>query len=324
MASAGRRRPPRSSPEERAAKIDALIERLNGAVAELTEGDQWTAMLRAATRFHRYSFRNMMLLWTQAEQRDMPLTAVAGFTTWKSLGRTVRKGEHGLQILAPVTRRRDDPDGPADGEGGSRRVMTGVRIAHVFDISQTDGAPLPEPPPLVPLAGKDTAQLWEPLAALVRAEGFQLQRNPETGAVQGWTRYGDRVVSVRPDIDDAHAVAVLAHELGHIRADHEHRDLPRAQAETEAESIAHVVLAANGVDSTTSAVPYLAGWSGGDPAVIAAAAETVHTAAAGILTDLATDEPAGPLGLDTAPTRALDQPARRSTSRSAAGPAPSR
>jgi len=144
--------------------------------------------------------------------------------------------------------------------------------------------------------------------------------------VQGWTRYGDRVVSVRPDIDEAHAVAVLAHELGHIRADHEHRDLPRAQAETEAESIAHVVLAAHGVDSTTGAVPYVAGWSGGDPAVIAVAAETVHTTAADILTDLAGGEPAGSSGQDTAPTTraVLDRPARRGAPRPIAGPAPSR
>jgi antirestriction protein ArdC len=304
MASArGRRRSgarPRTSPEERAAKIETVLARLNDAVGELAEGEQWTAMLRAATKFHRYSFRNMMLLWAQAEERGMPLTAVAGFTAWKSLGRSVRKGERGLQILAPVTRRADDKNDDVDtddatasqpGEASSgRRVIAGFTVAHVFDVSQTDGKPLPEPPQPVPLAGEDTAQLWAPLAELLRAEGYDLQRRPETGATQGWTNYTDRIVSVRPDIDDAYAVAVLAHELGHVRADHEHRKIPRAQAETEAESIAFIVLAAHGCDSATSAVPYIAGWSGGDSEVIAAAAETVHSAAASILADLGVDD----------------------------------
>ncbi|WP_214404799.1 ArdC-like ssDNA-binding domain-containing protein [Pseudonocardia lacus] len=303
MASASRRRrpgPARTSPQERAAKVEALLAQLNSAVGELTEGEQWTAMLRAATKFHRYSFRNMMLLWAQAEQRGITLSAVAGFSAWKALGRSVRKGERGLQILAPVTRRTtDEHDDPVDGdtagprpeEKGGRRVVAGFRVAHVFDVSQTDGAPLPEPPRPVPLAGADTTALWEPLANLVRAAGFALQRRPETGQAQGWTDYVNRVVAVRPDIDDAYAVAVLAHELGHIRAGHEHRKIGRAQAETEAESIAFIVMAAHGGDSTSSAVPYVAGWSGGDREVIAAAAETVHTAAAGILADLAPDEP---------------------------------
>jgi hypothetical protein len=114
----------------------------------------------------------------------------------------------------------------------------GSEIAHVFDVSQTDGALLPEAPQPVALVGEDTARLREPLA--------------------------ERVASARPDIDDAYAVAVLAHELGHIRADHEHRAVPRAQAETEERSIAFIVLAAHGFDSASSAVPCVAGWSGGD------------------------------------------------------------
>ncbi|WP_214406335.1 ArdC-like ssDNA-binding domain-containing protein [Pseudonocardia lacus] len=310
MSSASPRRgrsAPRRSPEEPAAKVEELLGELNTAVEQLTEGEEWTAMLRAATRFHRYSFRNMMLLQAQAEQRGMTLTAVAGFSAWKALGRSVRKGERGLKILAPVTRRveNDDADGSGEqtSEAGSGRRMVGVKVAHVFDVSQTDGAPLPEPPRPVALRGPDVAQLWEPLAQLVHAEGYDLQRRTEVGQTQGWTNHTDRVVSVRPDIDDAYAVAVLAHELGHIRADHEHRGIPRAQAETEAESIAFIVMAAHGCDSTSSAVPYVAGWSRGDSEVIAAAAETVHTVAAGILADLAVDDLPDDPAEAPAPTR---------------------
>jgi N-terminal domain of anti-restriction factor ArdC len=280
---AANRRPPPLSAEERAARVEALMQRLTTAVGELTEGEAWTAMLSVSARLHRYSFRNVMLLHAQAAERGMTLTTVAGFTTWKSLGRSVRKGERGLAVLAPITRRTgEDRADPADGAAGGERVIRGVRVAHVFDLSQTDGAPLPEPPRPQWLSGNDTVGLWDALVALVTAEGYQLQRRPEIG-----THYGDRVVSVRPDIGGAHATAVLAHELGHIRAGHGDRDIPRAQRETEAESIAYVVMTASGLDSAVSAVPYVAGWSGGDQAVITAAAETVHRAASRILTDLA-------------------------------------
>lgn len=283
------------SSEERAAKVEALSARLADAVTELATGEQWTAMLRAAAAFHRYSFRNVLLLWAQAEERGATLTQVAGFQAWRTLGRTVRKGEKGYQVLAPRTRRRDDdvvaeaaPDAPptTDAGGSPGRVMCGVKIAHVFDIAQTDGEPLPSVDGPQWLTGDDPAGLGEALAALIAADGYELVRRPETGDTQGWTNYTERIVSVRPDIDAAATAAVLAHELGHIRADHEHRRVSRAQRETEAESIAFVVLTACDLDSAAAAVPYIAGWNDGDPEVIAAATETVHRAAAAILADL--------------------------------------
>lgn len=319
-----RRRPP-MTPEQRAAKVDALMERLNGAISAVTEGEQWTAMLRASTRFHRYSFRNMMLLQSQAEERGTPLSAVAGFTTWQQLGRAVRKGERGFAILAPVTRRADttcaaEPDQPQVQIDIGRRVMRGVRIAHVFDVSQTDGAPLPQLPEPVALTGAAVPGLWDALTDLVRAAGYDVQRNPETTAREGWTNNTTRVVSVRPDIDGAAADSVLAHELGHIRADHEHRDISPAQQETEAESIAYVVMTAHGCDSAINSAPYVAGWSGGDPTVLAAAAQTVHTTASSILAELTA---AGTLPGPPAPLAAAPETRATRTSQPRAGRATS-
>lgn len=276
---AARRQP--MTDEERAAKVAALVGRLDDAVAELADGDRWMSMLRASGTFRNYSFRNMMLLAQQAEERGMTLTAVAGFTAWRDLGRSVRKGEHGLAIFAPLTRKAD----PEQGQPVGARVMYGVRVVHVFDIAQTDGDESPTPPPAT--AGRDARALWTGLEALVRAEGFEVVRasmpDPEE---HGRTDLASRVVSVRPDLDDTFATAVLAHELGHLRAGHEHRQISGAQRETEAESIAYVVLGAHGLDCADSAGPYIAGWSGGDPDVVASAAEAIHTAATGILADL--------------------------------------
>ncbi|GJF01454.1 ArdC-like ssDNA-binding domain-containing protein [Pseudonocardia sp. D17] len=283
----------RSDPAERAAKVEALLGQLNEAVAELASGEAWTAMLRVTAKLHGYSARNVMLLWAQAEQRGASLTQVAGFRTWLSLGRAVRKGERGYRVLAPVRRRLTEEEaakagpGAYDNDGRPTIAVRGFRVEHVFDISQTDGDPLPEVPMPAILTGEDPGGLWDQLAALVEAEGFTIERGVETGDRQGFTSYTDRIVSVRPDVPPAQAAYVLAHELGHIRADHEHRpEVSRAQRETEADSIAYVVATACGIDTAASSTPYIAGWSGGDPDVLTAAADLVRREALRIIGQL--------------------------------------
>ncbi|MHA6622909.1 ArdC family protein [Pseudonocardia sp. DLS-67] len=317
-----RPRSPSRSAAERAARVDALNAKLTTAVQNLTTSEQWTTMLRTAAAFHSYSPRNMLLLWMQAQERGVMLTQVAGYTTWRRLGRSVRAGERGFAVLAPVTRRDSEQDGREDEPTpAGRRRMVGVRVAHVFDIAQTTGQPLLTLHAPGILQAPDAGRLWGPLARLVAGHGYGLLRLPELGDVQGWTDHRGRVVSVRPDIDDARATAILAHELAHIRADHEHRPIGRAQRETEAESAAHVVLTACGIDTTSLAVPYVAGWSRGDPEVIGKAAETVHKVAAGMLADIER------LAEDAAVARRVPASRRslqdeRDPQRSAAMPAP--
>src|SRR5207342_2111760 len=96
--------------------------------------DQLTAMLTAMARFHAYSWHNVCLI---ASQRPTA-TRVAGFQTWRTLGRFVRKGEKGIAILAPIVGRR-----AADSAEENARTVVGFRAAYVFDIEQTDGEPLP-------------------------------------------------------------------------------------------------------------------------------------------------------------------------------------
>ena len=115
----------------------------------------------------------------------------------------------------------------------------------------------------------------------------------DDGGAHGWTDYATRTVWVNSDRDAAERVRILAHETaGHIRCDHEHRrDISTAQRETEADSVAYVVLAALGLDISSSTVEYVADWSRGDTDLLRAAAETVHRVAAAVLADL--DYPRG-------------------------------
>ena len=172
--------------------------------------------------------------------------------------------------------------------------MRGFRVAYVFDITQTDGDPLPEVAP-GPLTGDAPAQLWQRLAEVVEADGYRIERGP-CGGAYGHTRFTDRIVRVRDDVSPAQATKTLAHELGHIRAEHDtrfaetyHRDTRcRGIAEVEAESIAYVVTAAAGLDTTGYTVPYVAHWAEGDTTVLRDTAARVITTARAILTDTST------------------------------------
>ena len=111
---------------------------LDKLAALLDEGhsDQLTALLKTMARFHKYSWHNVALI---ASQRPTA-TRVAGFQTWRTMGRFVRKGEKGIAILAPIVGRRE-----AESDDDNARTVRGFRAAYVFDVEQTDGDPLPEP-----------------------------------------------------------------------------------------------------------------------------------------------------------------------------------
>ncbi len=223
---------------------------------------------------------------------------MAGFRTWKSLGRQVRKGERGIGILAPCTYRpktsatatdsareqaKDERGGEAAPAGGKQ--LRGFRVVHVFDVAQTDGDPLPDVAPAL-LTGQAPAGLWDDLADQVTGHGYTLERGDCSGA-NGYTDPARRVVRVRADVDDAQAVKTLAHELGHIECGHV-EDLPtyltcRGRCEVEAESVAYVVAAAHGLDASGYTFAYVAGWAGGDLTRVRQAAETVTKAARTIL-----------------------------------------
>jgi len=288
-------------------KLTALHEQISDGVAALVESQAWRAMLDTAAKFHSYSLGNLLLIGGQAPQA----TRVAGFRTWQSLDRQVRKGERGIAILAPCTYRpktaeRPEPAAPAGQEpatsgGGATpdaggKQVRGFRVAHVFDIQQTGGDPLPEVAPAL-LTGQAPAGLWNDLAGQVTGHGYALERGA-CGGANGYTDPARRVVRVRDDIDDAHAVKTLAHELGHLECGHV-KDLPtyatcRGRCEVEAESVAYVVAAAHGLDASGYTFAYVAGWARGDLTHVRQAAETVTKAARTILEHCSADSGTAP------------------------------
>lgn len=158
----------------REAKLDELHEKLTGAVEQLVSGDDWRDALAFAARFRSRSFNNTMLIWVQHQVAfeagrvpDPFPTLVAGYRQWQALGRQVMKGQPGYMIFAPVTgrfatatpsdagswRRLGPREKPQPGEVVRSR-MVGARPAYVWDVSQTDGEPLPATPMPVLLEGE--------------------------------------------------------------------------------------------------------------------------------------------------------------------------
>src|SRR5271156_4210949 len=120
-----------------AANVQALIEQL-----EQGHSNALTAYLTAMGRFHNYSFGNIL----EIARQKPDATRVAGFYAWHQLGRKVKKGEHGIRILAPMigVRRKKDEDAETGIRTQNQAVLVGFRGAYVFDVSQTEGNPLPD------------------------------------------------------------------------------------------------------------------------------------------------------------------------------------
>lgn len=276
-------------------KAKELHAELIAEVEAITSGEEWAAMLEVAARFHRYSFRNTILIRVQRPDA----TRVAGFNTWKGLGRFVRKGEKGIAILAPCTYKRvSEPAGSipaASEETGDAaqevRVLRGFRVVHVFDVSQTDGDhDLPDVAPVL-LTGSAPEGLVDQLSQLIAERGFAVQFVPreELGGANGQTDYMQHVVRIRDDVDQAQRAKTLAHELAHVLL-HEPGFACRDRIEVEAESTAFVVMRAAGVDPGAYSFPYVARWANGDTALVASTGERVVGGARQILDALAEKE----------------------------------
>ena len=269
-------------------KTAELLDDLHEGVKRLTDSDEWARYLDVAARFHDYSPNNRLLIWLQRPDA----THVAGYKTWQSMGRQVQKGESGIAILAPRKGKcwECDGEGRIDGSacikcGGSGRFLY-FTTAYVFDVSQTEGEPLPEVAHR--LHGAAPEGLLDALVSLIREEGFEfrVEVNDSCPSANGSTDWTDSTVRVNPDLSPLQTVKTTAHELAHVLLhDPESDDRPadRGVVEVEAESVAYLVLRHAGLESDEYSFGYVAGWASGDHEVIESTAERVAAAADNIV-----------------------------------------
>lgn len=190
---------PSTKQEMIAANIKLLIEQLEAGHSEAL-----TNYLTAMSRFRTYSFGNVLEI-----ARQMPsATRVAGFWTWKNLGRSVKAGQKGIRILAPIVgvRRKKDSEAQKDITKQNERALLGFRNAYVFDISQTEGVDLPA---LREVSGNPGENL-ERLAAFVHGRGIQLTYSDDLHGALG-ASYGGRIAILNGQ-SKAETFATLVHE----------------------------------------------------------------------------------------------------------------
>lgn len=266
--------------EDRKAKVDAALADLESAVAALATDEGWRRMLEIAATFHNYSMNNSLLIALTCAARGLPIGPAAGFHTWKKLGRSVRKGQKGIPILAPILAKREEVQ-QGTGLITERRVLVGFRVVHVWVAAQTDGEELPAFGPEL-LTGDGPGELLAALVAITADLGYDLEWG-DCGTANGWTDFKRNIIRVRDDVDDAQKCKTLAHELGHVLCEHGdntdayHTDHEaRGRCEVEAESVAYLVMSWAGADSSSYTVPYVGVWSGGDVKKLAASADKVR------------------------------------------------
>ena len=263
--------------------IEELVSALNSGRSEAL-----TNYLAAMGRFHRYSFFNVMLIAQACPQA----TRVAGYQTWKSLGRYVKKGEKGIMILAPLFCRRTNESDEAENaklDSNDSRALTGFRAVYVFDESMTGGNPLPQ----IGSINGDPGAHRERLEQFVREQGIALEYSENIAPAKGVSEGGK--IKLLPGQSPAETVATLVHELAHERL---HRAERRASTtkrvrETEAEAVAFVVCQAIGLETRAASADYISLWNG-DADVLLESLELVQRTAAEIIAAITPDKPLPP------------------------------
>jgi hypothetical protein len=230
--------------------VDFLIQQL-----EAGESETLTAYLEAMARFHNYSFGNILAI---ARQRPTA-TRVAGIRSWNELGRFVKKGEKGIQILAPMIgyrRRRDaaEQEQSANQEAKPAPMLIGFRAVYVFDIGQTEGADLPE---FEHNISGEVGAHRNRMIAFLAAQNIKLEFNEKIAPALG-VSYGGKIVLL-PGQSKAEEFTTLVHEAAHeLLHKAERRTMTTATVrETEAEAVAFIVGQAVGLEMGTASSDYV-------------------------------------------------------------------
>lgn len=263
---------------DRKQQMKEITERLEQGVKDIFTSEMYTTYLRTMAKFHNYSFNNTLLI---AMQRP-DATLVAGFQAWKNkFNRYVKKGEKGIQIIAPAPikeveeREKIDKDtGLAvlneNGEPEMERVEYVVprfRVTTVFDVSQTDGEPIPSLEVNELTASvKDYALLT---ATIEQVSPVPIRFDEIEGDAKGYYSDTDKEICIQVGMGESQTIKTMIHEVAHamlhnsdlMKQRGEEKD--RLTKETEAESIAFTVCSALGIDTSDYSFPYVASWASG-------------------------------------------------------------
>ena len=268
-------------PQQRQTAKEIIAANVKELIAQLEAGrsDALTAYLDAMSRFHNYSFGNVLEI---ARQRP-DATRVAGLYAWNQLGRKVKKGEKGIRILAPIigVKRKTDEEAAKDPAYQNKPALVGFRNAYVFDVTQTDGAELPA----MHQVGGDVGENRDRLLTFIERQGIELVFTENIAPALG-VSYGGRI-AILPGQSEAEEFSTLVHELAHemLHKAERRTTTTKVVKETEAEAVAFVVGKAVGLRVGTASADYIHLYHG-NASLLAESLEVIQQTSAVILAAL--------------------------------------
>lgn len=256
----------RKTPEEKKAELEKLTEQLQEGVTEYLESDKYKEILHNFSKFYDYSYRNCMLIMLQNPQA----TAVASYTSWKTdFNRQVNAGEHGIKIVKPLTKKKDENNAVDDNED----KIIGYSITYTFDISQTsqiEGKPVVDLEITHELQG-DVHNFEDLKAAVIAAAPVKISFEEVTGGAKGYFDTLNNQIVVNTNMSEAQTLKTMLHETAHSilhsREAMEQRKqkglelVSHDSREVQAESIAYVISEHYGLDTSEYSFPYVANWA---------------------------------------------------------------
>ena len=246
--------------EKTADRLKEITGKLEKGVAELFESDRYKEYLRVMARFHRYSFNNTLLIAMQCPGA----TRLAGFQSWKKFGRHVKKGEKGIKVIAPTPFKKTVEE---DGEE-KEVVVPRYKVVSTYDVSQTEGKPLPE---IASTLTGSVDSYDDLMAALAQVSPVPIGFEDISGSAYGYYSPMEKRIAVREGLSEQQTLKTVVHEISHAKLHDvdlskpkdERPQIDRQTMECQAEAIAFVCCERFGLDTSDYSFGYIAGWSSG-------------------------------------------------------------
>ena len=283
-------------------RVQELTDKLEQGLQDLFNSDSYRNYLSTMSKFHNYSFNNTLLIAMQKSDA----TLVAGYKAWqKNFERHVNKGEKAIRILAPapykIKEERDKIDPltqelllDKDGKPQKEEVeitIPAFRAVSVFDLSQTDGKPIPE------LTAKELLSDVEGYQDMIRAveaiSPVPIELEEIAGDSKGYYDREAKRIAVQENMSESQTLKTMIHEVAHsklhskeVEQDEQMRK-DRNTKEVEAESVAYTVCQHFGIDTSDDSFGYIAGWSSGrDTKELRSSMDTIRKTASELITGI--------------------------------------
>lgn len=285
-----------------AERMKEITDRLETGTQELFESERYKAYLTTMSKFHSYSFNNTLLIAMQGGQ------LVAGYNKWRDdFHRNVKKGEKAIKILAPApfkakkeVQKLDAQGRPVMGKDGKPVTevqeiqVPAFKIVSVFDVSQTEGEPLPSIG-VEELTGS-VERYGEFFKALEQTSPVPIGFEDIPGGSHGYYHLTEKRIAIQEGMSELQTLKTAIHEIAHSKLHAidpeapaiEQADRPDSRTrEVQAESVAYAVCQHYGLDTSDYSFGYVAGWSSGkDLKELKASLETIRTTAHELITTI--------------------------------------